>query len=243
MATSSGLETAFTRTPNRASAVTINRIILEAARLFADQGIDRVSLREIAVAAGLKNTNAVNYHFGDRESLILAISHFYTFEFEPLRAQMIALATAQSRHQDVRTLLEILVLPYLTVVSPGGAHHYVAFVNHTFMRSSEQELFYPFINDTDNPVPVCKALLATLRERLISLPEGIFRARIRAAIGLFVSAIVRWDNLHASGATPPPLEITVLDSLSQMTAAVNAPYHYDGQAALLDLAKSFAVRG
>lgn len=41
-----------------------------ACRLFAERGVDGVTVREIAEAAGQKNHAAVGYHFGSKEALI-----------------------------------------------------------------------------------------------------------------------------------------------------------------------------
>lgn len=41
-----------------------------AQRLFAERGVDGVTVREIADAAGQKNHAAVGYHFGSKEALI-----------------------------------------------------------------------------------------------------------------------------------------------------------------------------
>ena len=42
-------------------------------RLFGESGIDGVSLREVAAAAGQGNTSAVRYHFGSKDGLVAAI--------------------------------------------------------------------------------------------------------------------------------------------------------------------------
>lgn len=55
------------------SAQTRARFIEAAQALFAERGIDSVSLSEITVAAGQKNRNALQYHFGDRAALLQAI--------------------------------------------------------------------------------------------------------------------------------------------------------------------------
>ena len=46
-------------------------LINAAEELFAQSGIDGVSLRQINVTAGQKNSSAVHYHFGSKESLII----------------------------------------------------------------------------------------------------------------------------------------------------------------------------
>ena len=49
--------------------------ILDAAEdLFADRGIDGVSIRSIISLAGV-NLGAIHYHFGSKESLIKAVFH------------------------------------------------------------------------------------------------------------------------------------------------------------------------
>jgi aminoglycoside phosphotransferase (APT) family kinase protein len=48
-------------------------LLAAAERLFADEGIDGPSLREITRAAGQRNTSALQYHFGDRDELLRAV--------------------------------------------------------------------------------------------------------------------------------------------------------------------------
>lgn len=48
-------------------------IIAAAERLFAEKGVDAISLNEITREAGQKNKSALNYHFGSKEQLLLAI--------------------------------------------------------------------------------------------------------------------------------------------------------------------------
>src|SRR5690349_7259062 len=58
--------------------VTKRQLISAAESLFAERGIDGVSLREITVAAGVRNSTALQYHFGTREGLVRAVlkKHF-----------------------------------------------------------------------------------------------------------------------------------------------------------------------
>lgn len=50
-----------------------SELITAAERLFAERGIDGVSLREITREASQRNTTALQYHFGDRDGLVRAI--------------------------------------------------------------------------------------------------------------------------------------------------------------------------
>lgn len=56
-----------------ATRPTRERLVDAAERLFAERGIDGVSLAEITKAAGSRNTGAVHHHFGGREELLAEI--------------------------------------------------------------------------------------------------------------------------------------------------------------------------
>jgi TetR/AcrR family transcriptional regulator, regulator of cefoperazone and chloramphenicol sensitivity len=66
---------------NPVSADTRQRLIDAAARLFADQGFQNVTVREICKASNA-NVAAVNYHFGDKAGLYRAV---VTFAMEVMR--------------------------------------------------------------------------------------------------------------------------------------------------------------
>lgn len=50
-----------------------DRLLHVAIHLFAEKGIDAVSLRAIGAEAGSKNKSAVHYHFGSKEGILEAI--------------------------------------------------------------------------------------------------------------------------------------------------------------------------
>jgi AcrR family transcriptional regulator len=57
----------------RDSEETRAQLIRAGERLFAERGIEAVSLREITREAGQRNATALQYHFGDRRGLVRAI--------------------------------------------------------------------------------------------------------------------------------------------------------------------------
>jgi AcrR family transcriptional regulator len=52
---------------------TSDRLLDAAAQLFAERGVDNVSLAEIVRAAGQRNTSAIHYHFGSRDDVLVAV--------------------------------------------------------------------------------------------------------------------------------------------------------------------------
>jgi AcrR family transcriptional regulator len=55
------------------SVSTRAKLIVTAERLFAEHGLDGASLNEISRAAGQRNSNVCQYHFGNKDGLIQAI--------------------------------------------------------------------------------------------------------------------------------------------------------------------------
>ncbi|GAA5055148.1 AcrR family transcriptional regulator [Thermocatellispora tengchongensis] len=68
---------------------TASRLVAAAERLFAERGIDGVSLREINAAAGQRNSTALQYHFGDRAGLLRAVLAKHHPEIEVRRHQLL----------------------------------------------------------------------------------------------------------------------------------------------------------
>ena len=61
-------------------------ILLDTAeRLLAEHGIDGVSMRQIAAAAGQGNNSVIQYHFGDKAGLLREIILRRVAGFEPRR--------------------------------------------------------------------------------------------------------------------------------------------------------------
>ncbi len=110
--------------------------ILETAEaLFAQSGIDGVSLRQIGSAIGSANTGVVAYHFGGKEALVEAIFHHRLPGIEVRRRELLEKARAGKRNPDVGALLRALWLPLAEQVNSQGLHSYAQFMG-ALMHSS-----------------------------------------------------------------------------------------------------------
>ena len=84
---------------------TRSRILDVAEELFGEQGLDRVSIRDITRKAKV-NLAAINYHFGSKEDLIAAI---FEREFVPVNeARLAALDAVQRSGKKDAKLEDIL---------------------------------------------------------------------------------------------------------------------------------------
>jgi AcrR family transcriptional regulator len=100
------------------TGTTAERLIDAAEALFASQGIDTVSLREINRAAGARNASALQYHFGDRDGLLRAVLAKHHHAVEAGRHAMLDAYEAEGR-DDLRALAGALVRPSAAMLSDG----------------------------------------------------------------------------------------------------------------------------
>lgn len=100
-------------------ADTKSRILDVAEELFAQEGLDRVSIRDITEAARV-NLAAVNYHFGGKEELIAAV---FERRIGPVNAARIdALKKLQrSKGAKVEEILEAFIRPTVACCKEAGA--------------------------------------------------------------------------------------------------------------------------
>ena len=107
------------------SAATRSRIVAAAETLFAERGIDAVSLVEIGRAAGQRNRSAVQYHFGGKAALLAAIRAKHAPGIEVRRAALLD-ALGRTPRPPLRRLVEAFVVPVAEKVSdPDGGEAYV----------------------------------------------------------------------------------------------------------------------
>lgn len=95
-------------------------LLLEAAlELFAEQGIEGVSIRAVNRAAGL-GPASVHYHFGTKEALLDAVLHRYgEMVIERIKERAKELTEPGAR-AGARDLVTMLAEPYLDLVTGHG---------------------------------------------------------------------------------------------------------------------------
>jgi len=98
--------------PRKAPAETRERVLEVAERLFAERGLDAVSIRDIIAAAGA-NLGAINYHFGTKDRLIEAVFERRLIPSiqERLRALESVERAAGDRPPRLKAVLEAIFRP------------------------------------------------------------------------------------------------------------------------------------
>jgi len=103
-------EASLARRPRKDTLETRRQIVDAAEALFAEHGVDNVTLLDIARAAGQKNRNAPQYHFGDKAGLINAVLDKHSDLISVRRKAMMA-ALDLKKSVTLRDLVEAFVLP------------------------------------------------------------------------------------------------------------------------------------
>jgi AcrR family transcriptional regulator len=107
----------------RSSAPARQAILAAAEQLFAEQGVEGPTLREIGAAAGQRNNSAVQYHFGDRDGLLAAVLEPHVADLDEQRRCMLAAAELDGP-PSVETLVDLLILPLAAKLEqPSGVRY------------------------------------------------------------------------------------------------------------------------
>ena len=116
-------------------------LLATAEELYGGQGIDAVSLREIQRASGVKNANALQYHFGDRAGLLTALLEKHSYDVE-LRRHALLDRYEAAGEQNLRALAEALVQPLAAKLAEGnGGPAYLSIYSDLMNR--RQPIFPP----------------------------------------------------------------------------------------------------
>jgi AcrR family transcriptional regulator len=100
------------------TASTREKLLDAAARLFAERGLDNVSIAEIVRAAGQRNSSALHYHFGSRDAVLVALLERHIPDIRRRRVELLAAAKAQSGH-DPRAAAQAIVRPITEFAQRG----------------------------------------------------------------------------------------------------------------------------
>ena len=195
------------------------KLILAAERLFAKGGFESVSLREIAAAAEQRNHHAVQYHFGSREDLVVAIFRDRMTQMEARRGVMLNAAEDAAKTGDARTLMEIIFLPQLSLPGQHGNHSYANFLCQYLLRN-ESASFGDF--GAALPINIDRAL-KLLRVRLSFLTETIAQRRLVTACFMFLNMLSAYSDDRIRAIDDESFEEAVNDTLNQIVVATVMP--------------------
>jgi AcrR family transcriptional regulator len=186
-----------------------------AEELFAERGIADVPLRDIAVAAGQRNNVAVQYHFGDRETLIREITWYRAKASDDIRAEILARLLAEGRQPEVHDLVTAFVLPLASHLEEGN--HWLAFLSRYIIERGG----YAGLEGMPGAGTV-NTLNNLLRRLLPDYPEVVLHERWTIMMTNAVHTLARYQTLMKSGALPSSIDGMVGDLITFLSAGIEA---------------------
>ncbi|HEX6659932.1 MAG TPA: helix-turn-helix domain-containing protein [Ilumatobacter sp.] len=110
-------------------AAPTRELLLDAGRrLFAEIGPFQAPLKQVVEAAGQRNTSALHYHFGGREGLLTAIIDHHNATIEDERRLLLDRIEAERRVDDLRALVEAVVIPFSRMLRDDEGRQFLAVV-------------------------------------------------------------------------------------------------------------------
>lgn len=198
-------------------------LILAGERLIADHGSAIVSMRQITEAAGVSNRSAINYHFGSRDALMLAIFRYRMGDINARRHQFLADLAASERLMDPRDLVGAMVHPLSEQLAERSeGNHYIRFLERT-----SREGGYGDVSEMEPLMTAWFELQKLLRRALAWLPAPVADVRIRMMSEQAVSGLASIETMLEREALPRSelafqIELLVDAIASMLTGPVSA---------------------
>ncbi len=190
-------------------------LILTGERLFAEHGIDAVSLRRINMAAGQRNSSAAHYHFGSKDALIRAVFDYRMQRVNDRRLAMLDELANNGLESDVRAIVGAIVQPLVDETRQAGGCHYIRFM--------AQVIGHPQIGLQDiwnSPYTAGLArVMELLRASLPELPKIILNQRFGLMWVQTVHALANRERLSSAGQAPAVDAKLFVGNLEDMIAA------------------------
>jgi AcrR family transcriptional regulator len=191
-------------------------ILLTAERLFAERGIEAVPLRDIGVAAGQRNHVAVQYHFGDRETLVQAIAAYRAQFLTDVSANLVADLVAGGRTLTVTDFVRATVTALAANLDDES--HFLPFISRYIIERGGY-------GGLEHTVPTGSA--ATLRSILQRLlpdhTEALLDERWEILFTSAVHTLARYQVMMHNRALPAPIDDLIEDLVRVLAAGLETP--------------------
>lgn len=192
-------------------------LLRTAEELFATHGISAVPLRDIAKASGQRNHAVVQYHFGEREEVVKALTEYRGAESEKMRADMVTELMLDEKAPAVEDVVGAFIRPLALHFRPDN--HYLQFLSMLIT----QEGGYHGLDGvhTGGQVMTLRALLFRL---LPETPETVLTERWWVTLTSAVHTLARYQTAQRRREQlPDSIEHLVDDLVAFLAAGLSAP--------------------
>lgn len=110
---------------------TRTQLIDVAERLFAERGIDAVSLRTVGAEAGQRNNSVAQYHFGSKQGLVDAIIEARSRAVESRRTELMEQVKRSGTPPTLETMVALLIVPLAeSLATSATPTYYLRFLSN-----------------------------------------------------------------------------------------------------------------
>lgn len=195
------------------------QILHAAERLFATNGIEGASMREIAALAKQRNPFAVQYHFGSREGLVRSLWYYRMEQMEGPRGKLLEMAEVAGKTSDPRTIMEMIYIPQVELVSGEGGRAYASFLCQYLLRLPAAQY-----GDFDAPLPpILSRILELLRGCLPAMSDAAAQRRLVSSSLVFLHFLSVYGDPDDEGGALESFEFRLNDTLAQIEKATLLP--------------------
>lgn len=172
---------------------TRDRIRRSARRLFAEHGVEAVSVRDIIAAAGAKNGGSLNYYFGSKDALI---EDLLTEIFREMSdAWMLGLSEIDRNGgpQSVRDIVKIIIAPPVPILVIDDAPTAARFL--ASMLSTRREVVQELMERMH--FSAFSRLLFYIQQLSENIPPEVMRQRLIFFAWYAVSVLGAYESFRA----------------------------------------------
>jgi AcrR family transcriptional regulator len=195
---------------------TPTELLRAAERLFAARGVDSVSLREIAAAAGQANHSAALYHFSNKRELINAL---LTRHSESIQSAWLVTLDhiAASGDESLEQLVSLMVRSLVAKLDdPDGGADYLMIVAQLVPSRS-----FPITSFEATTAPGIIALSIAMMRHIEEIPFHLIQLRMMRVAAVLYCSIANYHTVTLTGADLDR-EAFVTDLISSIVAVLRS---------------------
>lgn len=199
---------------------TREKLLDAAAELFAEHGVDNVSIAEIVRRSGQRNTSAVQYHFGTRSDVLRAVLARHVPDLARLRQELLDRAR-RAPEDDRLAVVAAIVRPVTELARMGWREQAYLQIGSELTGALDRTTpeIRELMDQTAGP-----AAWDMLRQRCTEVPDEIWAERQTICINFVGRAAADRARALARGDRPGLPDRPFVANLEQMVlAAMTAP--------------------